>query len=73
MAEPRPSWINVIAGVVGGIILGSGIGWIARFGTPGAIAWTVLGGIILWWAFADHRKRRSDTPESEHDGRHTIE
>jgi hypothetical protein len=73
MSKLESRWINVVAGVVGGVILGSGIGWLARYGTPGAVAWTVLGGIILWWAFSDRRKRLPDTPESEVDGRHTIE
>jgi hypothetical protein len=73
MSSLRSPWINVVAGVIGGIVLGAGIGWTARYGTPGAIAMTVLGGIIVWWAFADARKRRPDTPESETGGRHTIE
>jgi hypothetical protein len=73
MPDLRSSWINVVAGVVGGLILGSGIAWLARYGTIGAAAWTVLGGIILWWAFADRRKRTPGTPESETDGSHTIE
>jgi hypothetical protein len=73
MASRRTPWINVVAGVLGGIVLGVGIGWVARYGTPGSIAVTVLGGIVVWWAFADARKRRPDTPESEVDGRHTIE
>lgn len=73
MAKLASPWINVAAGVIGGLVLGSGIGWLARGFTIGAAAWTVLGGIILWWAFADRRKYRRGTPESELDGRHTIE
>jgi hypothetical protein len=74
MADLRSPWINTIAGVLGGVVLGSGIGWLARYGTPGAAAWTVLGVVILWWAFADRRKRIPGTPENEADGeRHTIE
>jgi hypothetical protein len=73
MSKLASPWINVVAGVIGGLILGTGLVWVARYGTPGAIATAVLGGIILWWTFADTRKRRPDTPESEADGRHTIE
>jgi hypothetical protein len=73
MSKLESPWINVVAGVMGGLILGSGIGWIARYGSLGAIAWTLLGGIIVWWAFMDDRKRRKGTPESEADGSHTIE
>lgn len=73
MSRPGSHWINVVAGVVGGLVLGTGIGWTARYGTPGAIATTVIGGIILWWTFSDVRKRRRGTPESEADGSHTIE
>jgi hypothetical protein len=74
MFDLRSSWVNVVAGIVGGLILGLGVGWLARYGTIGALAWTLLGVVILWWAFADRRKRMPGTPESEVDGkRHTIE
>lgn len=69
----RSSWVNVLAAVVGGIALGVGVGrLILGVGLGGAV-WTVLGVVILWWAFLDRRKWRRGTPESEVDGSHTVE
>jgi hypothetical protein len=73
LPDLRSPWFDVVAGVVGGLVLGSGIGWMARGFTMGAAIWTLLGMIILWWAFSDRRKYRRGTPESEVNGRHTIE
>lgn len=73
MGKLDSPWIDVVAGVMGGLILGSGIAWLARYGTPGAAVWTLVGGILLWWAFSDRRKYRRGTPESEVNGSHTIE
>lgn len=67
------TWINVIAAIMGGVMLGFGIGRFAHTpAVPPAVV-AVLGLILLWWAIADRRKLRPDTPESEVRGGHTIE
>lgn len=69
----RSPWINVVASVVGGLVFGTGAGWLIFGFSIRAAAWTVLGLIILWWALSDRRKFTRGTPESEADGSHTIE
>ena len=65
--------INVLAAVMGGLLLGFGIGRFAHEpSVPAAVA-TVFGLILLWWAVSDRRKSRRGTPESESDGSHTVE
>ena len=66
-------WINVVAAVAGGLLLGFGIGRFAHEPTIAAGLATVFGLILLWWAVSDRRKLRRGTPESEADGSHTIE
>ncbi|HEU0053907.1 MAG TPA: hypothetical protein VFQ39_12055 [Longimicrobium sp.] len=66
-------WINVIAAVLGGLLLGFGIGRFAHEPSIVAAIATVFGVILLWWAVSDRRKYRPGTPESERDGSHTIE
>jgi hypothetical protein len=66
-------WINVVAAVVGGLLLGFGIGRFAHEPTVPAGLATVFGLILLWWAVSDRRKFRRGTPESETDGSHTVE
>lgn len=66
-------WINVAAGIAGGIAFGWGVGQLVGGVTVGAAAWVVIGLVMLWWAFVDRRKTRPGTPESERDGSHTIE
>lgn len=73
MSRLTSPWINVVAGIVGGLVLGIGIGRLAFTRSFGAAIWTILGMILLWWAFSDRRKFRRGTPESEVDGSHTIE
>jgi undecaprenyl pyrophosphate phosphatase UppP len=65
--------INVLAAVVGGILLGFGIGQL--FHTPSVTAGVsaLAGLLLLWWAVFDRRKAKTDVPESERDGSHTIE
>lgn len=66
-------WINIVAAVLGGLLLGLGIGRMTHAPSIPAGIWTVLGLILLWWALADRRRARRGTPESEADGSHTIE
>jgi hypothetical protein len=72
-------WINALAGLAGGVLLGFGLGRVAngvRFaGTlpMGYAVLSVLGLILLWWALSERRKADPDDPESEMDGSHTIE
>ncbi len=73
MSLLRSPWINVVAAVVGGLIFGSGVGQLIFGFTIGAAVLTVIGLLILWWAFSDRRKYRPGTPESEVNGSHTIE
>lgn len=73
MANLQSPWINVAAGVVGGLVLGIGLARMIVSPTVGAVAWTVIGVIILWWTLSDRRKSQRNTPESEADGKHTIE
>jgi|GEM_PF-993505 len=72
-ANPRSPWLNIVAAIVGGIVLGFGVGRFAHHPSllPGVTA--VVGLIVLWYAIADRRKSRPGTPESERDGGRTIE
>jgi hypothetical protein len=65
-------WLNVLAAILGGIMLGFGIGRFVHQPSvaPGASA--LVGLLVLWYAVSDRRKSRPDTPESETHG-HTIE
>lgn len=72
-------WINAVAALAGGILLGFGLGRFAndlRFGRGFSVPYAVLavlGLILLWWAISERRKADSTDPESEMDGSHTIE
>jgi hypothetical protein len=73
MPDIRSPWVNVIAALVGAVMLGSGIArMVLSFSLLSAV-WSVLGFLILGWATLDRRKFRRGTPESEVDGGHTIE
>ncbi|HET7231916.1 MAG TPA: hypothetical protein VFJ16_18055 [Longimicrobium sp.] len=66
-------WLNVVAAIMGGIMMGFGVARFVRtlaFG-PGLIA--LMGLLLMWYAVSDRRKSRGDTPESESHGDHTIE
>jgi hypothetical protein len=73
MSRIDSPWISVVAAIVGGIAFGWGMGRLVSGITLAAAVWTLIGVLMLWWAFADHRKWRRGTPESEADGSHTIE
>jgi hypothetical protein len=72
-------WINAVAGLAGGILLGFGAGRFAnelRFGRGVSMTYAVLavmGVLLLWWALSERRKADPGDPESEMDGSHTIE
>lgn len=66
-------WINVVAAVAGGLLLGFGIGRLARQPTVGSAIASLMGVILLWWALNARRQMRPGNPESEADGSHTIE
>lgn len=65
-------WLNALAALVGGLMLGFGVG---RFANHPSLPYGVLalvGLLVLWYAISDYRKARPDTPESETHG-HTVE
>lgn len=65
-------WLNVVAAILGGIMLGFGIGRFAHH--PGIVPGVtiVVGLLVLWYAISDRRKSDPDAPESETHG-HTVE
>jgi len=73
MRARRSPWANVAVAALGGLAFGYGVVRLAFGITLAATVWTVLGALLLWWAFAEHRKARPGTPESESDGDRTIE
>jgi hypothetical protein len=66
-------WLNIVAAIVGGIVLGFGVGRFAHHPSLLPAVTAVIGLIVLWYAVSDRRKARPGTPESERDGGHTIE
>jgi hypothetical protein len=73
MKRSRPPWINVAAGVVGGIALGLGLGRLYFGATLAGVFWAVAGFLLVGWAVWDRRAATPGTPESEADGGHTVE
>jgi len=71
--EPRASWVNVLAAVVGGLMLGVGLARMVLAFSLLSLVWAVLGFLVVGWAILDRRRFRRGTPESEVDGGHTIE
>ena len=65
--------INVLAAVIGGILLGFGFGRLFHTPTVAAGVSTLAGFLLLWWALFDRRKGKKHVAESERDGSHTIE
>lgn len=72
-------WINAVAALTGGVLLGFGLGRFAnelRYGRGFSVGYAVLavlGLILLWWAISERRKADPRDPESEMDGSRTIE
>lgn len=73
MTEAGFRWLHILLATLGGAALGYGLARLAGGGVLAGAVWTGLGVVLLWWAFAARRKRLPATPESEHDGSHTIE
>jgi hypothetical protein len=66
-------WLNIVAAILGGIVLGFGVGRFAHHPSLLPAVTAVIGLVVLWYAVSDRRKSRPGTPESESDGGHTIE
>ena len=73
MATRRRAWVNVLAGAVGGIALGMGVGRLYFGFTLWGVVWAVLGFLIIGWSIFDQRISRPGNPESEIRGGRTIE
>ncbi|MEX2569988.1 MAG: hypothetical protein WD737_01715 [Gemmatimonadota bacterium] len=73
MPEPRPSWINFVAGFAGGFVAMLGILGLMQGFDPWSTFLAALGFLIAGWAVLDYRRYKPGTPESEVDGGHTIE
>ena len=73
MPEPRRAWLNVLAGLFGGLLFGMGIAGLALQINLWDSLLAVLGFLVVGWAVLDYRRYRAGTPESEVDGGHTIE
>jgi hypothetical protein len=73
MKRSRSPWINVAAGVVGGIALGLGLGRLYFGSTLAGVFWAVAGFLLVGWAVFDRRAATPGAPESEERGGHTVE
>jgi hypothetical protein len=69
---PAGAWLNVVAAILGGIMLGFGIGRFAHRPAPVPGVMAIIGLVVLWYAVSDRRKAGPDNPESETHG-HTVE
>jgi hypothetical protein len=72
-APRRSNRARVVVAVLGGAAFGFGVGRLAFGAALAGSVWTVLGALLLWWAFSDRFKARPGSPESEDDGDRTIE
>jgi hypothetical protein len=73
MAMKRRAWVNVVAGVIGGVALGLGLGRLYfGFVLPG-LFWAVLGFLLIGWSVFDQRSARPGNPESDIRGGHNVE
>ncbi|MFL5537839.1 MAG: hypothetical protein ACJ8J0_02550 [Longimicrobiaceae bacterium] len=66
------SWLNGLAALIGGLMLGFGLGRFVHQPSLHFGALALVGLLVLWYAVSDYRKARPDTPESETHG-HTVE
>ncbi len=73
MAKTGSFWIDGIAAVVGGLVLGVGVTRMVLQFTLFSSLLAVVGFIILWWALTDARIFRRGHRESDGEGTHTVE
>jgi hypothetical protein len=73
MPSLRSPWINAAAALVGLAAFLRGIYLLVQAVTLYGFLWTVMGFLVLGWAYFDRRKFLRGTPESEVDGGRTIE
>jgi hypothetical protein len=73
MTEPRASWINFLAGGVGGLIFAIGVVGLMDGFSGWSTFVAVAGFLVTGWAILDYRRYRTGTAESEVRGGHTIE
>ena len=66
------SWLNGVAALLGGLLLGFGGGRFVHQPSAAFGLLALIGVLVLWYAISDYRKARADTPESETHG-HTVE
>jgi hypothetical protein len=69
----RRVWVNVLAGALGGVALGMGVGRLYFGFTLWGLFWAVLGFLIIGWSVFDQRASRPGNPESEIRGGRNIE
>ena len=72
MADGSRSWINFVAGVLGGFLFGMGVAGLARGFSMWDSFMAVLGFLIVGWAVLDYRGFRP-APEAELESGHTVE
>ena len=65
----RNDWLDIVAAVIGGLMLGNGFVRLVTGFTIMAAVWTALGIVLLWWALSDRswRRDRAETPVARHD------
>lgn len=73
MPSLRSPWINAVAAVAGAAAFLRGIYLLVQAVSLYGFVLTVLGFLIVGWAYFDRRKFLRGTPESEVDGGRTIE
>jgi hypothetical protein len=66
------SWLNGLAALLGGVLLGFGGGRFVHHPSPAYGMLALIGVLVLWYAISDYRKAQSANPESETHGR-TVE
>ena len=73
MSAMRSSWIEVVAAVFGGVVLGIGVGNLIVGRGLAGVVWAVVGVVILWWALAERRRERAADSSRTADDMHTLE